>query len=102
MPRRAIEYRVVLRPSVDKLIVPERVMIGVAQMAAFLGVSRMNVYKLIGTDRIPSPIRLGLGNCVRWSVFELLEWVEAGCPRRADWIEQRGWSGWARNHASRW
>ena len=39
------------------------------------------------------PVRLGLGKCCRWSVFELLEWVQAGCSRLAQWMEMRGGSG---------
>lgn len=102
MARRKIEYRHVLKPSVAKLTAFRRAMVGTAEMAEFLGVPRNKLYQLIGSDRIPLPIQLGLGRLPRWSVFELLEWVEADCPRRTAWIEQRGWSGWARNWASRW
>jgi len=102
MVRRQIDYQVVLQPSVSRLAGLGKVMINAEHMAEFLGVSRIKVYYLTGTDRIPLPIHLGIGKCPRWSVFELLEWVEAGCPRRGVWIERRGWSGWARNWASRW
>ena len=102
MAERSIEYRVILRPSVAKLLAHGKLMINAQHMAEFLGVTRTKVHELTGSDRIPLPIHLGLGRCARWSVFELLEWVEAGCPRRSFWIEQRGWSGWAQKWDSRW
>ena len=49
-------------------------------MAAFLGVPTSKVHQLSYNDRIPLPVKLGLGRCPRWSVFELLEWVQAGYP----------------------
>ena len=64
-------------------------------MAEFLGLSAKATGSLVYTDRIPLPCRLGLGQCYRWSVLELLEWVEAGCPRRTEWIKMRGSSGWS-------
>jgi len=90
---RAIEYTVILRPSVDWLLRNDALMIDTAGMAAFLGVPTRKANQLVFSDRIPLPCRLGLGNCPRWSVLELLEWVEAGCPRRGKWIEIRGSSG---------
>jgi predicted DNA-binding transcriptional regulator AlpA len=100
--KRKIEYRVIIKPSVERLLAHGKLMVNAEHMADFLGVTRMKVHELTGTDRIPLPIHLGLGKCARWSVFELLEWVESGCPRRVAWIEQRGWSGWARNWDSHW
>ena len=75
-----------------------RLLLDTKHTAAFLGVPTNKVYQLTYNDRIPLPVKLGLGRCPRWSVFELREWVEAGCPRRTAWIEKRGWSGWARRH----
>ena len=95
------EYRIILRPTVDHLLGSGNVMIDAQKMGDFLGIPRAKVYQLVGTDRIPLPVHLGLGRSPRWSVYELLEWVEAGCPRREEWIEQRGWSGWARRPGHR-
>ena len=101
MAGRKIEYRTVLKPSVERLVKQGHLMVGTAQMAVFLGVSQEKVHRLRSNGRLPLPIRLGLGQMPRWSVYELLEWVEAGCPPAGDWIKQRGWSGWVRNHASK-
>ena len=89
--RRNIEYRVIITPSVEHLRGCGKLLVGVEEMAAFLGLPKTKVRQLEGTERIPLPVRLG--RCPRWSVLELLEWVEAGCPRCLQWIEQRGWSG---------
>ncbi len=90
---RKIEYRNVLKPSVEYLEHCGRLMIDSSEMAEFLGVSQSVMTQLASTDRVPAPCRLGLGKCFRWSVLELLEWVDAGCPRRREWIKIRGRSG---------
>lgn len=90
---RKIEYRHVLKPSVEYLEQCGRLMLDSSEMAEFLGISQKVLTQLASTDRIPGPCRLGLGASLRWSVLELLEWVEAGCPRRNDWIKLRGRSG---------
>ena len=91
---RHIEYRNTLQPSIAFLEQSEKLLLDSGDLAAFLGVSRAVVQQLVYTDRIPLPVRLGLGKCFRWSVLELLEWVHVGCPRRTRWIEERGRSGW--------
>ena len=87
-------YRHVLRPSVDCLREQGRLLIDTKGLADFLGVERKIIQQLIYSDRIPLPVSLGLAESHRWSVIELLECVEAGCPRRTKWIEPRGQSGW--------
>jgi hypothetical protein len=91
---RQIEYRNVLKPSIEYLQRCGTLMIDTKGMGEFLGVPSKVVSQLVYTDRIPLPCRLGIGKCYRWSILELLEWVEAGCPRRTQWIEMRGSSGW--------
>lgn len=87
-------YRHVLSPSVDCLREQGKLLIDTKGLAEFLGVERKIIQQLIYCDRIPLPVSLGLAEIHRWSVIELLEWVEAGCPRRTKWIEARGQSGW--------
>jgi predicted DNA-binding transcriptional regulator AlpA len=90
---RIIEYRNILKPSVEFLERSGKLMLDSHQMAEFLGVPQRVMVRLASTNRVPGPCRLGLGMCFRWGVLELLEWVEAGCPRRERWIEMRGSSG---------
>jgi len=90
---RTIEYRHTLKPSVEYLEQSGSLMLDTVGMAKFLGVPTKAMAQLVHTDRIPLPCRLGLGKCQRWSILELLEWVEAGCPRRRAWIEMRGSGG---------
>jgi hypothetical protein len=91
---RTIEYRHILKPSVESLEQCGTLMLDSKGMARFLGVPLKVLTQLVYTDRIPLPCRLGIGRCFRWSILELLEWVEAGCPRRIQWIKVRGSSGW--------
>lgn len=97
MPRH-IEYHVILRPSTVFLADCGKLMLDTSGMATFLGVPKVKVQQLIYTDRIPLPVRLGLGKTVRWNVLELLDWVQAGCPRRSKWIKLYGRSGWYRQN----
>jgi predicted DNA-binding transcriptional regulator AlpA len=69
-------------PSIEYLARCGTLMLDTKGVAEFLGVSRKQAARLADTGRIPRPCRLGLGSCFRWSVLRLLEWVEAGCPRR--------------------
>jgi hypothetical protein len=87
---RQVEYRNVLKPSIEYLERSGSLMLDTSGMAEFLGLSGKAMAQLVHTDRTPLRRRLGLGRCLRWSVLELLEWVEAGCPRRGQWIEMRG------------
>ena len=53
-----------------------------------LGISRSMVLKLNASGQLPLPVRLG--RCARWRRRELTEWVDAGCPSRAQWQQTRG------------
>jgi hypothetical protein len=91
---RAIKYRHILKPSVDYLANCGVYWLTTKNMADFLGVPLSRVQQLVYTDRIPLPMKFEFSGAVRWNIFELLDWVEAGCPRRTEWIEMRGSSGW--------
>ncbi|MBN2133791.1 MAG: hypothetical protein JW741_30090 [Sedimentisphaerales bacterium] len=84
---------VILKPSVNYLAECGRLLLDAKAMSAFLDIPVSKVHRLAWSDRLPAPIRLGFGHSPRWSVLELLEWVAAGCPRRDEWIDRRGWSG---------
>lgn len=79
---RVIDHRHVLQPSVDYLEKCGVLLLDARQLSEFLRVPHKTVRQMVYTDRIPLPTKLGLSNAVRWNIMELLEWVEAGCPRR--------------------
>ena len=56
---------------------------------ALNGIPRNAFLQLSNTDRVPRPVRLGFGNCIRWSMLELVEWIIAGCPRKRSSLETR-------------
>ena len=90
---RVIEYRHVLKPSIDYLEKCGVLLLDTRQMAEFLNIPYKAVQQLASTDRIPRPMKLGFGSGLRWNIVELLDWVEAGCPRRGEWIKMRGSRG---------
>ena len=89
-----LQFRHILRPSIDYLTTCEHLLLGIPDMARFLGISEKTMRQIAMTNRIPHPMRFPLGQCRRWNVLELLDWVHAGCPRRDAWIAMRGRSGW--------
>ena len=62
---------------------PTALTVNAKGVAAMLGVSVRQVWRLHATGRLPRAIRLG--NCVRWRRAEIEAFVEAGCPMREKW-----------------
>jgi hypothetical protein len=88
------EYRYILKPSIDYLKDCGYLLLNTQEMANFLQIPPKAVQQMVYMDRIPLPVRLKFCNCMRWNVIELLQWVQAGCPRRTEWIRIHGKSGW--------
>ncbi len=57
------------------------------ELAALLGVSLRQVWRLSSSGKLPKPLRLG--GSVRWSLKEIEAFVEAGCPDRQSWEAMR-------------
>jgi len=57
-----------------------------SEVAALLGVSRRQVWKLRAASQLPEPVRVG--GSVRWREADLAAWMDAGCP--AGWSPIRG------------
>lgn len=57
------------------------------QTARFLSMSVSNLYKLKAGGSIPPPVRFG--RAIRWDRRELEEWIDAGRPSAAKWLEMR-------------
>jgi predicted DNA-binding transcriptional regulator AlpA len=57
-------------------------------VAAMLGISRAQLWKLHASGKIPLPVYLGT-KAPRWRVEELRAWLAAGCPDRLAWEKMR-------------
>jgi len=90
---RHIPYKHVLRPDVQYLRQSSQLLLDSEHFARFLGIPEKALESMTSSGRLPRPLYLGLGKTRRWSVLELLEWVEAGCPRATQWLNTRGASG---------
>ena len=64
---------------------PQPLLVGVTEAARLLGISRSTFYGLDAAGQIPVGVRLGRRRL--WSVAELGDWVDAGCPARERWKE---------------
>ena len=61
---------------------PERALaelLDVQDVAKLLNCSSRTIYRLSSSGRMPRPVRLGA--LVRWRRGELLDWLDAGCPK---------------------
>ena len=55
------------------------------QVSEMLNVGQRSVWRWSHSGRMPAPVRIG--NAVRFRRAEIVDWLEAGCPRvnaRAD------------------
>lgn len=52
-------------------------LLNVKMVAAVLGISSRQVYRLADCGKIPQPVRLGA--LVRWRKAELTDWIAEGC-----------------------
>ena len=67
--------------SIDSLLV------NIDQAAKLIGVGRTLFYSMHSTGQLgPVPIRFG--RRILWRVDELKRWVQAGCPKRHQWIKK--------------
>jgi excisionase family DNA binding protein len=62
----------------------ERLLVGAAEAAAMLGVSRATFLRLDRTGRL-GPRSVRLGRLVRWHRQQIEQWAAQGCPPRATW-----------------
>jgi excisionase family DNA binding protein len=61
----------------------------VAEVAAYLHISRTTLFGLLSSERF-GPRKLRLGRCLRISRLELDRWIAAGAPPRNKWLERPG------------
>ncbi len=54
-------------------------MMDVKEMARFLHISIVTLYKLISLGRVPAPVKLGRRTL--WPVENVKAWVAEGCPQ---------------------
>ena len=86
MTMRPIEFKNIIKPSVEVLERCGSLMIDYRVLAKFLGIPAKKVGEVRAMGRLPLPCRIG--HALRWNVLELLDWVEAGCPRGEVWVKQ--------------
>jgi predicted DNA-binding transcriptional regulator AlpA len=66
---------------------PEVLLVDTLAVAGMLSVSRRHVEDMNREGLMPAAIRIG--RAVRWSVLELRDWCNAGCPNRSIWESRK-------------
>ena len=63
-----------------------RELLTAAESAEMAGVAKRSWWRYVSSGRAPAPVRLG--GAVRWRRSELVEWIQAGCPRVRKAVER--------------
>ena len=72
---------------------PSSIAVDTETLAAMLAVSIRHIQRMDASGRLPRAVKIGRSK--RWSVKEINEWLEAGCPNRKTWSTIMG-----RDHAN--
>ena len=59
-------------------------LIGIKGLAVLLNVSETSIRRLDRTGKIPLVLKIGRSK--KWSISEVREWLEEGCPTRQIWL----------------
>ena len=57
------------------------------EVARLLAISERHLWTLHSSGRLPRPVKLG--RSVRWNRGELQRWLDAGCPSRDRWEQDK-------------
>ena len=60
----------------------KRLMLEAAEVAQLLSISTRTLWRLLSTNRLPAPLRIG--GCVRWRLDTVTKWIDQGCPIQDD------------------
>ncbi len=74
-----------MRPSVESSCAVSSIgerLLSTRELARFLGISARTIQRYDSVGRIPEPVRFG--NSTRWRLSEILNWLDAGCPKRKE------------------
>ncbi len=63
----------------------------VGEVAARLGISIRQTWKLLACANLPGPVRLG--RAVRWRAADISRFIELGCPSRDEFEQRRAAEG---------
>ena len=56
----------------------EQILVNARQLGQLLGISRSKVFGMLASGQLPPSVKLG--NCRRWSLAVVKQWVELNCP----------------------
>ena len=56
------------------------------EAAGLLAIGISTWWRNVARGLTPAPVRIG--GATRWRLEELRDWITAGCPRRARWVEE--------------
>lgn len=63
-------------------------LVAIDEVAALLARSVPSLHRDDAAGRLPAALRIG--GSKRWRYSEIVAWVEAGCPSRAEWQARNG------------
>jgi predicted DNA-binding transcriptional regulator AlpA len=81
-----------LAAALERRAGPPAELLSANDVAAVLRVGLSTLERMKAGARLPRPLELSSG-CHRWRRAEILDWIGAGCPPRAEWEARRRAAG---------
>jgi predicted DNA-binding transcriptional regulator AlpA len=78
-PRASLKAAAPAHRAGDDVLLGEPLLLDIHGVVKLTCVSRSTWLRLLATDRVPRPVRLG--RRVLWKRDELVSWIDAGCPQ---------------------
>jgi len=76
------------KPPDNSIIPDDAELLTVPQVARLLGWGESVVRERDKKGLLPLPVRIG--GTIQWRRKEIVEWIAAGCPPRAKWLQTQG------------
>ncbi|MBP7937522.1 MAG: hypothetical protein KA354_23015 [Phycisphaerae bacterium] len=76
------------RPAIDWGIPPGQYLLDMREVARLLNLSQRTVWLLANCGAMPRPVQIR--RLKRWSIREIVAWVDTGCPPDETWQRIRG------------
>lgn len=58
------------------------------ELAEMLSVSPRHIWRMKASEKLPRVIEIG--NCVRWKLVDISDWLAMGCPETREFENRKG------------
>lgn len=62
-------------------------LINAKELAEMLSVSARHIWRMKATGKLPKAVEIG--NCIRWKLVEISDWLTMGCPDAKEFAHRK-------------